>query len=302
MTGRQLAQQRDLRGAPLGVAEPLPQPAAGVEVAPRRRVHRRRDVAAQDDPPPVALDLRVRDRHGRQQGHRVRMERLAVELARRRQLHDPPEVHHGDPVADVADHRQVVGDEQVGEIEPVLELLEQVDDLRLDRDVEGRDRLVGDDQVGLQRERPGDADPLALPAGELVRIAVRVVRVEPDGRDAAPGPARDGRPSRRPRGSRAARRRSPPAVIRGLRLAYGSWKIICIRRRAATHLLPVERGQVDAVDQHATRRRLEQPDDGPSRRRLAAPGLADEPERLAAAHARTRPRPRPARRRRGAGR
>ena len=50
------------------------------------------------------------------------------------------------------------------------------------------------------------------------------------------------------------------------------------------HLLPVERGQVDAVDQHATRRRLEQPDDGPSRRRLAAPGLAHQPERLAAAH------------------
>ena len=45
--------------------------------------------------------------------------------------------------------------------------------LRLDRDVERGDRLVGDDQLGLDRERAGDADALALAAGELVRVARR---------------------------------------------------------------------------------------------------------------------------------
>ena len=80
----------------------------------------------------------------------------------------------------MADDADVVGDEEVGEAELVLEVVEQVDDLRLDRDVEGRDRLVGDDQLRLQRQRPGDPDPLPLAAGELVREAVVVLGREAD--------------------------------------------------------------------------------------------------------------------------
>ena len=78
------------------------------------------------------------------------------------------------------DHAHVVGDEQVGQPELALELLEQVQDLGLDRHVEGRDRLVADDQVGLEDERAGDADALALAAGELVRVAARVLRLQTD--------------------------------------------------------------------------------------------------------------------------
>jgi hypothetical protein len=50
-------------------------------------------------------------------------------------------------------------------------LLQQFQHLRLDRDVERRDGLVGDQQFGLHRQRPRDADPLALAAGKLVRVA-----------------------------------------------------------------------------------------------------------------------------------
>ena len=61
-----------------------------------------------------------------------------------------------------------------------LQLLEQVEDLRLDRDVERRHRLVGDDELRLQGDRARDPDALPLAAGELVRIAVVVLGVEPD--------------------------------------------------------------------------------------------------------------------------
>ncbi len=61
-----------------------------------------------------------------------------------------------------------------------LQVVEQVDDLRLDRDVERRDRLVADDQLRPQRERARDADPLALTARELRREPVVVLGVEPD--------------------------------------------------------------------------------------------------------------------------
>jgi oligopeptide/dipeptide ABC transporter ATP-binding protein len=58
---------------------------------------------------------------------------------------------------------EVVGDDEVGESEPILQLLEQVDDLGLDRHVERRRRLVGDDQLGVQRDGAGDAELYARP-------------------------------------------------------------------------------------------------------------------------------------------
>ena len=78
------------------------------------------------------------------------------------------------------DDGQVVGDEEVGQAELLLEVVEQVEDLALDRDVERADRLVADDELRVERQRPGDADALALAAGELVRVAVDVGLVEAD--------------------------------------------------------------------------------------------------------------------------
>ena len=62
--------------------------------------------------------------------------------------------------------------------ELLLQVVEQVDDARLNGDVEGGDGLVEDQQLGLEDQGPGDADPLALATGELVGVAVGVVRLE----------------------------------------------------------------------------------------------------------------------------
>ena len=113
----------------------------------------------------------------------VRVQRLRVEVVGGGLLDHPAEVHDADPVADVPHDGQVVGDDEVGEVELVLQLLEQVDHLRLHRDVEGRDRLVGDDELGLDGQRPGDADPLALAAGELVRVLRQRGGGQADGRE-----------------------------------------------------------------------------------------------------------------------
>ena len=43
----------------------------------------------------------------------------------------------------------------IGEAEIALQGLEKIEDLRLDRDVEGRDRLVGDDQLAARRPGRG---------------------------------------------------------------------------------------------------------------------------------------------------
>ena len=73
-----------------------------------------------------------------------------------------------------------MGDEEKRQLELRLEVLHQVDDLRLDRHVERRHRFVGDDERRLEDERARDADALALTAGKLVRVAIDEVRVEAD--------------------------------------------------------------------------------------------------------------------------
>ena len=57
-----------------------------------------------------------------------------------------------------------------------LQVGEQMQDLRLDRDVERRRRLVGDDQRRAAHQRHRDHHALAQPAGELVRILARGAR------------------------------------------------------------------------------------------------------------------------------
>ena len=161
--------------------------AAGVEAAALGRVDRARHVALQDD----ALARRRRARAPARPRAAPRC-RGASERAKiaplRRHLDDLAEIHHRDAVGHVLDDGEVVADEQERQAELLLQVLQQVDDLRLDRDVERRDRLVADDEVGLGRERAGDADALALPAGELVRPAVHRVARQPHRVHQAPRP------------------------------------------------------------------------------------------------------------------
>ena len=89
---------------------------------------------------------------------------MIEQLLARSPLHDAAGVHHGQRVRHVADHREVVRDEHVGEAEIALQPPEQVQDLRSDRDVQRRDRLVEDDETGLECQGSRDPDPLALPA------------------------------------------------------------------------------------------------------------------------------------------
>jgi hypothetical protein len=154
---------------------------------------------------------------------------LVVELSRRRPRRCA-EVHDQHAVGDVADDVEVVRDEDVGEAEVALEVLEQVQDLRLHGDVERRDRLVADDQLRVDGERARDADALALAAGELVREAVVVLGIEPDDLEQLLDTALDLRavPSLCTSSASATMK---PTRLRAFRDAYGSWKIIIISRR-----------------------------------------------------------------------
>ena len=173
-------------------------------------------------------------------------------------------------------------DEDVGEPELALEVLEQVQDLRLHGHVERGHRLVADDQLGVDREGARDADALALAAGELVREAVVVLRVQPDdleqlldalldlrlgahlvhlerlGDDEADALAR---------------------VQRRVRVLEDHHHLAPVR----THLGAGQARDVAAVEDDPAGRRIEEAHDAARHRRLAAAGLADDAERLALA-------------------
>ena len=101
---------------------------------------------------------------------RVTEDRLA-----RADLDDLAEIHHGDTMADAFDDGHVVRDEEIGELHLRLQLEHQVDHLRLDRNVERRDRLVRHDQPRLDGERARDADALTLAARKFMRETARHV-------------------------------------------------------------------------------------------------------------------------------
>ena len=268
---------------PLGRADLGRVAAARVEAAAGRRVDRARHLALEHDP--LAAHLL---RRPRSPGSPTAAPPCTGGSGARKSSSDGPtstidaEVHDGDPVGDVVDDAEVVRDEDVRQVELVLQVVEQVDHLRLDRDVERGDRLVGDDQLRVQRERARDADPLPLSARELVRVAVDVIGREPDDLEQLAHPRRASARATGRRGSRNGSSRICPTRLRGFSDAYGSWKIICISRRNGRSSRRDSVVMSSPPKRTVPARRLVQPHEQPAERRLAAAGLADDAERLAA--------------------
>ncbi len=93
-------------------------------------------------------------------------------------LDDAACLHHGDRVAKPRDGGDVVRDEKQAQAEALPERGEEIEDLELERGIERRDCLIEDQERGFQREGAGDRHPLALPAGELVRIAAEEALIQ----------------------------------------------------------------------------------------------------------------------------
>ncbi len=163
----------------------------------------------------------------------VGMSRLAIQGIAVGDLGDLAQVHHGDPVGDVLDHRQVVRDEQVRQVELALQIRQQVQDLRLHRHVERRDTARRRRSAAVAGRAPGrrrsaDADRRRTRAGSgcsargsdptssmsSCTVALRLFR------------------STVPcswNGSLTIE----PTVLRGFSEAYGSWNTICMSRRSS---------------------------------------------------------------------
>ena len=90
-------------------------------------------------------------------------------------------IHDCDTVGDVVDDAEIVRNEDHGEAEVFLERFDEIEDLRLDGDIERGDGFIRDDELGLRCEGTGDGDALALAAGEFVGIFPHDACIKADG-------------------------------------------------------------------------------------------------------------------------
>jgi hypothetical protein len=102
---------------------------------------------------------------------RVRMGRAVVERFTRALLDDAACVHDRHAARQRSHDGQVVAHVEGRDPVHAAEVADSVEDVRLRRDVEPGRGLVEDDHAGPAREGHRQADPLLLPARELVRIA-----------------------------------------------------------------------------------------------------------------------------------
>jgi ABC-type lipoprotein export system ATPase subunit len=100
-------------------------------------------------------------------------QRAVEDVGHRRLLLDAAGIHDGELVRLLRYHAEVVRDEEERHAMALAELAQQLEDLRLDGDVEGRRRLVRDEDARLAGDRDGDHDALAHAARELMRVVVR---------------------------------------------------------------------------------------------------------------------------------
>ncbi len=151
--------------------------AAGVKRAAPRRRQRRRNVSLKN----YAAFFCTGARHRNRRDERLRVWVPGIRKPFGREyLHELAQVHHRDPVAYVLHDLEVVRDEEIGQTEALPQIRHQVQYLAAYREIQRRNRLVRDYEPGHERYRPGDPHPLALAAGELVRVTGGGVRGEAD--------------------------------------------------------------------------------------------------------------------------
>jgi len=219
-------------------------------------------------------------RHRGQQALGVGMLRMDDNLLGRAELDQLALLRDRDTVGQVTHHAEVVRDEQVGQAELLAKLLQQDENLGLNRDVKRGDRLVQDDERGLNGERAGNADALTHPAAQLMRVAMRVLRGQPDLREQFPDASISlgrGRMEVQPQ-------RQAQDVVHAL--ARGERRVRVLEDHLhlppdGTQLPVAQVRDVLAVEEDAPSRGRHEAKDQPGERGLAAPALAHQAESLA---------------------
>src|SRR6266699_3180227 len=125
--------------------------------------------------------LRPRDARERtEQALRVRMQDALEDVLRGAFLDNLARVHDRDPVGDLRDDGDVVGDDDDRHVLRLLNSKDLIHDLCGGDDVESRRRLIHDHELGVEGECHRDHGPLLHSAAVFVRVVVDPVRRNAD--------------------------------------------------------------------------------------------------------------------------
>jgi hypothetical protein len=181
-----------------------------------------------------------------------------------------------------------MGDEKVCQVHLFLQLLQEIDDLRLNRNIQRGDRLVADNKFGGHGQSAGNTDALALPAAKLVRITVVMIFAEahlpeqfdhPVALGSAPGEFVNFQAFSDDIAD------AHPRVQRSIGILKND---LHLPPRIAEFALGQSQ-QVFSLEINFAAGRLDEPKNGSSQCRLAAAGFADDAQGFAFLHAQTTP-------------
>jgi len=101
------------------------------------------------------------------------MSRMPIYNVSKALLHDLAAVDDVYSIAHVMDYGEIVRHEQVAQTEPALNIEEKVEDLCLNREVEGTDRFIANYEPRGDHERSGNRNSLSLATRELPGVTFR---------------------------------------------------------------------------------------------------------------------------------
>ena len=224
-------------------------------------------VRVREEPDVVRAQERIAEAvDGTDERHHELVRRRLVELPRRAGLLDAAVVHDDDLLGDLHRLLLVVGDEDGGDVDLLVQPAQPLAQLRADLGVEGAEGLVEQQHLRLDRERARQRHALLLAAGELGWVAVGEP-VEPhEGEqlvhavaDLLLGAPADAQPE--------------PDVVLDRHVLEGR----VVLEDEADAALARRRGRdVLAVDHHRAGVRRLEPGDDAQQRRLAAPARAEQ--------------------------
>ena len=117
---------------------------------------------------PAAAD----PRNAPQERSRIRMLGIPKDIPNGTLLDQLARVHDGHPVRHPADDAEVVADKEDRDAELALQLVDEVQYPRLDRDIQTGGRFVHDQKCRIRQQGHGNHDTLQLPARQLVAVAL----------------------------------------------------------------------------------------------------------------------------------
>lgn len=106
------------------------------------------------------------------------MQRVRIQIGGIADLDYLAQIHYGYTIGNVLNNGEAMGDEKIRQAKLLLQFLEQIYDLSLDRNVKCRDRFITNDQLWIKCQSPSDPDPLTLAARKLMRVAIGVFWVK----------------------------------------------------------------------------------------------------------------------------